>query len=555
MKTFLILFKHERRSLFPSLSLKKKPDIIGGILSLLVSALVIGIFLFMVSTIAKNYVAVRLNKVSDPIARSAELLTVLYIIIIAAVAVLCLEKMRNTLASKAGRDIFLRLPISSKTLFFSKLSALVLWNYVTAIFFILPINVIFYVILKPGMAFWINTALVAVFLPLVSFLISTLLLIPYIRVIGFLSRHYFITFIVLSGILMGAFFVYSELLDVIRTLLETGSIKFLFNEKFVSFLQKTQKFVYPANLLAYMVLGQKLKTSILVLCAVAAVSVVLALIITNGLYKITFFSTSREKIRRGRRHIMHLPPLFALMRKEFISVFRNPKHLFSYFSIALSMPFMIYCCYTLFETLLVNAIGRSFELALSLTVLLVFSILTNTFCATNISRDGKAALKAKIFPMKPSVIILSKILFCNIVSSLSVVLSGVFLYFKAEVSMKNALIASVIGLIFSIAQILIATRMDLNHARVASSEAETERASSKTIAKTITVGLFFAVLISFLSIFASAFAGSSLSFLKGITVEASYSYVIPFIVAGFYLVLSLVYCFVGVKKAFNKLVK
>lgn len=555
MKTFLTLFKHERRSLFPSLNLKKKPDIIGGLLSLLVSALVIGIFLFMISTIAKNYVNVRINKVSDPIARSAELLTVLYVIVILAVAILCLEKMRNTLASKAGRDIFLRLPISSKTLFFSKLSALMLWNYVTSVFFILPINVIFYVILKPGTTFFVNTALAVVFLPAVSFLLATLLLIPYIKAVGFLSRHYFMTFLVFSAILIGAFFLYSEFLDVIRALLETGSIKFLFNERFVNFLQSAQKIAYPANLLAFMVLGKKVTLSVIILSAVTVASFVIALVITNALYKITYYSTSKEKVRRGKRHIMHLPPMLALMRKEFISVFRNPKHLFSYFSIAMAMPFMIYCCYTLFETLLVNAIGRSFELALTLVVLLVFSILTNTFCATNISRDGKAALKAKIFPMKPSKILLSKVLFCNIVSSLSVILSGAFLRVKAGVSVKNTLIASAIGVIFSFSQILIATRMDLNHARVAASESETTKASNRTVVKTITLGLLFAIVISFISIFASAFAGTSPSFLKGIAVKASYSYVLPVAIAGFYFILSIGYCFIGVKKAFNKLVR
>ena len=199
MKTFSILFKHERRALFPSLSLRKKPDIIGGLISLLISALVIGIFLYMVSTVTKNYVALKLNNVSDPTARSAELLTVLYTVIIVALALLCLEKMRNTLASKAGRDIFLRLPVSSKALFLSKFSALMLWNYVTAVFLILPINAIFYFILSPGSEFFVGTALVILFLPMVSFLLATLLLIPYIHVINFLSRHYFITFLLLSS--------------------------------------------------------------------------------------------------------------------------------------------------------------------------------------------------------------------------------------------------------------------------------------------------------------------------------------------------------------------
>ena len=555
MKTYLTLFKYERRSLFPSLSLKRKPDIIGGIFSLLISALVIGIFLFMVSTVAENYVIIRLNMVSDPIARSAELLNVLYFIIIIALTVLCLEKMRKALTSKVGRDIFLRLPVSPRVMFLSKFSALTLWNYVTAIFFILPVNAIFYFVLKPGPEFFINTALVVIFLPMISFFIATLLLLPYAKVISFFSRHYFLMFIAFSGILMLAFLLYSAFLGVMRQMFETGSIKFLFNEKFVNFLQTSLKVVYPANILANLALGIDTLKSIVILAVIAVIAFIVTLILAGVLHKMLFFGASVEKIKRGRRHIMSLPPMLALMKKEFITVFRTPKHLFSYFAIAMATPFMIYSCYTLFETLIVNAIGMTFELALTLIVLLVFSMLTNTFCATNITRDGTSALKAKIFPMRPSSIILAKVFFCSIVSSLSVVLSALLLWYKAGVSMRSAVIAVVIGIIFSFAEILMATRMDLNHARVTQGPAEAEKASNRTIAKTIVFGLVFAVVISFVSLFTSALSGTSLGFLGGMEILESYSYVIPLIIAAFYLILSGFYCFFRLKKAFNKLVR
>lgn len=555
MSAFSTLFKYERRSLFPSLNLKKKPDIIGGLISLVISALVIGLFLYMVSTVAKNYVAVTLNKVSDPTARSAELLTLLYLAAIIGLTILCLEKMRKTLVSKDGKEIFLRLPVSARTMFLSKLSALMLWNFITGIVLVLPINVIFYIILKPGTEFFLGTALVVVFLPAVSFLLSTLLLVPYIGVISFLSRHYFLTFVVLSGILIGAFFAYSKFLDVVQTLFETGSIKFLFNQDFVDFLQTTQKHALPANILADVALGDKNIKSILILVGFAAVSFVVALLITNALYKITLYRTAAGKVRCGRRHVISRSPMRALMRKEFIAVFRNPKNLFSYFSIALATPFMIYCCYTLFKTLLVNAIGASFELALTLVVMLVFGILTNTFCATNISRDGKAALKVKVFPIKPSKILLAKVIFCGIVSSLSVIAGGLFLWFKADVSLKTTIVAIGVGVVFSLAQIFLSTRMDLNHARVAASPAETEKASNRTIAKVVLIGLILAILTSFMSLFASALAGQTPSFLGGIEIKASYAIIIPIVISVLYLTISLIYCFKNVQKAFNKLVR
>ena len=554
MKTFLTLFKHERRELFPSLRLKRKPDIIGGLFSLLISALVVGVFLYMVSAVTKSYVVIRLNQVDDPIARSMELINTLYAVIILALAIIYLEKMRKTLASGDGKKIFLKLPVSPRTLFLSKISALLLWSYVTAIFFILPINAIFYFVLKPSVAFFVNTALVVLFLPIASFFIATVLLIPYTYAVRFLSKHYLLTFICFSALLCGAFFIYSKILDVIRGMFETGSIKFLFNSDFVGFLQTSLKVAYPANLLANVAFGKSANKSLIILGIGAVVAFAVTLIITGFLHKIMLFGTE-ERAKSGKRRLRPRSPMAALIKKEFITVFRTPKYLFSYFSIAMAMPFMIFCCYTLFETLLVNAVGRSFELPLTLMVILVFGLLTNTFCSTNITRDGTSALKAKIFPLSPSSIILAKVIFCGIVSSLSILLSSAFLWYKASVSLKSTLIAAAIGLVFSFSEILIATKMDLKHARVSGGPAEAEKSSSKTIAKTIVIGLIFSAAISFSSLFLAVFEGSSPSFFGGIVIKSSYSYLVPIAISALYLLFSMLYCFVNLKKAFTKLVR
>ena len=179
MRTFFTLFKHERRTLFPAFTFKKKPDVIGGLLSLIVSLLVAATFLLLVYAISDSYTVIKIDKVSDPTARSLELLNALYSIVIIGLSAMLLEKMRVTLISTPGKQIFLRLPVSQTKLFSAKLSALAIWNYATAACLLIPISVIFYFVLKPQMSFWLSTALVVLFLPMASFLIATLLLIPY----------------------------------------------------------------------------------------------------------------------------------------------------------------------------------------------------------------------------------------------------------------------------------------------------------------------------------------------------------------------------------------
>lgn len=555
MRNFRTLFKYERRMLFPG-SQSKRIDILGILTSIIFTVVIAGIFGLLVYAIADGYLEIKIDKVNDPIARAHELINAVYTIIIVALGIMCLEKMRSTLARSSDIPIFLRLPVKNSTIFRAKFTALLLWTYVTAFMLILPVNAIFYFVLGAGREFLINTAIVYLLLPMVSFLLATLLILPYMIIIKFLSTRYFLSFVALSVLVVGAFFVYSGVLDVLRGLFETGSIKFLFTSDFVDVLMGAKAYTYPANALASLLLGLDMKKSILISAGFAVAALFFTFLITAALYRLVLYRnrdsrTSRMKISFGiKRNVTA-----SLLRKEFVTVYREPKYLFSYFTIAFAMPFMIYCCYTLFETLIFNALGRGFEFSLALLVVLVFGILTNTFCATNITRDGKSALKAKSFPVKASKLLFSKVLFCSIISSLSVVGSVAMLYFTVGMTPFNAGIVCAIGLVFSFSQILIATRTDLNCAVVDASPEEVARTSDRTIAKVVSIGLFFAVIIGLVTFFVSVFAGTAPEFLQGFDIKESYVYIIPAAIALFYFLASLVYYLVNIEKAFSKLTK
>ena len=555
MRNFRTLFKYERRMLFPG-SQKKRIDILGILTSILFTLAIAGIFGLLIYAIADGYLEIKVNKIVDPIARAHELINAVYTIIIVALGIMCLEKMRSTLTRSSDTPIFLRLPVKNGTIFRAKFTALLLWTYVTAFMLIVPVNAIFYFVLGAETDFLINTAIVYLLLPMVSFLLATILILPYMIVIKFLSTRYFLSFLSLSVLVVGAFFVYSEILDVLRGLFETGSIKFLFNNDFVNVLMGAKAYTYPANALASLLLGIDMQKSILISAGFAVAALLFTFLITGALYRLVLYRNrdgrkSRTKFSFGFKRGVTA----SLLRKEFITVYREPKYLFSYFTIAFAMPFMIYCCYTLFETLIFNALGRGFEFSLSLIVVLVFAILTNTFCATNITRDGKSALKAKSFPVKASKLLFSKVLFCSIISSLSVIGSVAMLYFTVGMTPFNAIITCVIGLVFSFSQILIATRTDLNCAVVDASPEEVTRTSDRTIAKVVSIGLLFAVIIGFVTFFVSVFAGADPELLGGLVIKEMYIYLIPAIVALVYFTAALVYYLVNIEKAFSRLTK
>ena len=265
MSGFLTLLKYELKMQF-TFKKKKNFDFVGQITSLLISLFIIAIFVFLITQVVTNYVDVRIDKVFQPDVRALELLNIFYTLIIIAMSALGVEKMRKVLCQKTDKAIFLRLPINPQTIFMSKLSVLLITSYVTSLALIIPVNIIFFIALKNSMAitllmslgYWLRTLVICVFLPLVPFLVSSLLIIPYIKIIDFIKNKYVVVFILLTAALIGSFLIYSELLEIIQTLLETGNIKFLFNEKFIVTVQKILNISYPANSLASITLGQDL---------------------------------------------------------------------------------------------------------------------------------------------------------------------------------------------------------------------------------------------------------------------------------------------------------
>lgn len=554
MRQFLVLFKHELKMQFPLKRQKGKPDFLGTALSLLTTLLVAVVFVALVSTVVQNYVRVEINRAPAPMERGKELLNFFYTVILVAISFACMEKMRNALTQKKDKELFLRLPVKPQTLFMSKLCTLLVWTYLFAFVLIVAVNTIFFLVLKPSMAFWAYTFLVWLLMPTSAFLVAAALLVPYIKLIDFISEKYWLIFLLLSGIIIGAFVVYSRLLGILQSLLETGSIKFLFNEQFITTLQNLLVWTYPANCFADVALGKNVLLSLAVTAGIAIVAVGVVYFVSKSLFYATLYKN--ESKRRGgkkRKHVLR-KPLRALMRKELISVFRSPKHLFSYFSIATAMPVMVYCCYTLFESLIRNAIGLKVNFSLALLVLLIFSILTNTFCATNVTRDGLAALKSKMFPVKASTQLLAKVLFCAIVSSAAVVASVIALL-AAGLGVGEACLCGGIALVFSMAQIFIATRMDLNHANVSASPAEMERKNNRTVSKVVILGLLLALVLGISSMAVFIFSKmDTIAVIAELNLSAWYAYAIPIVGSLAYLGFGVLYYAHKLEKSFEHMI-
>lgn len=549
MKDFLILFRFELREIFAMRESRRKFDLLGTLVSLVITGLILAVVGIVLFAVVDSFVIIKLNKVSDPIARASELLNLIYTVIIVVLGWLSLVSMRNRLVNFGGKEVFLRLPVKSNTVFLSKLFALLLWNYVYALPMIFVVNLIFYLALPMPWTFWLGTLVVGLLLPMISFILAAVLLVPFIYIVDAIAKKYLAVFLSLCALLAGAFLLYAEFLAIVQEMFLKGSIKFLFNEEFISFLAGLKRVSYPANLLTSLALGENVLISLLICLAVVLLGGVGVYFITSALYRMTLYKNQAPlPLPKHRPKSREHSPFFALVHKEFILVYREPRYVFSFYAMAMAMPIMVYSCFTLFETLIQYAVGIEISFALALLITLIFCLLTNTFCATNVSRDGLATLKNKVLPVSAKRLLFAKVVFCASVSVLSIFASCLVLVFACDFPIPEALLVFVLGCVFALSHILIATRMDLNHAVVSNHESVVaERVANHTMSKTVVIGLLFALAIG---------VAALLFFFLGTSDGTMHllSYLLPVFIALLYFGVALCYYVFRLEKSFHSLV-
>ena len=253
------------------------------------------------------------------------------------------------------------------------------------------------------------------------------------------------------------------------------------------------------------------------------------------------------------KKVHQIPATMSLVKKEFITVFREPKHLFSYFAIAASMPMMVYCCYTMFELLIKNSIGISANFSLALLIVLIFTVLTNTFCSTNITRDGLSTLKIKTLPVDAKKVVLAKVIFCDIISSLAIILSLALLIPATSLVTLDGLVCILCAVMFSTTHIFIATRLDLNYAKISVSPKEMEIRSNRIMATAVGVGSIVAIVIGVLSLVISIFSKSGSMNLSEFNIHISFAYLIPLVICLIYFTIGILYYRKNIEESFNKL--
>lgn len=490
---FGTLVGRELRSLFALKRVKlKNADWLG---ILLISATVVGLaasFILVLKGMLVNYsrgafINSPFTAAEQKLMRMTEFLTLCYAMAVIAGIFFGISKINKSLNYDKDMGILLRLPISNGQIFASKLIALYFGQFVFMSGIILPINITFGIIAEQGALFWFTNVAVCVLLPAVSLSLSALFAMPTRLILNALKSRYFIMLALFITFIGLGFYAYARALSLIEGYFISGQIQYVFNEKNSLFIMNIAKYSFPMNFFAKAVFGINAGLNFLYGLLMTAGCFLAVYVFTKLLFRNAILKGAQKKaVYNHKKRGKGRSRFGALMWKEFITVFRTPDYAFSYFATALLLPLMVYCCIGLLSQLLLRMLGMSFNFEIALLVLTMFSVLTNTFCAGNISRDGESFAVSKILPVSYKEIIGAKLVFCSVINVLSVFAACMTLYYTKYINSAEFFIILPIVLLVTTAQIFTATRKDLNKPRFYTAGVEQD---GKTASFVITLGL------------------------------------------------------------------
>ena len=554
MNTVGVLLKKELGESVSAFTTRRNSlDIPGKILSAFLAAGILCFVFLVLHEFADMYIGIKINRVSAPYSRLYELVSAVYTVIIVVNVLSGIRTINRSLLKSDDLRIFLTLPVSPSAMYASKMIVAYIKQFVFAALTVAPVTVVLSTVIELDAVFFGMTAVIVFLLPMISLALGSLLALPVYVLMRAVSSRYVFSLIIVTAVTAGVFVLYSEVLGLIAHLLSTGDAKYFFDAETMRTISSVTSRLYPAVFFADMLTGRNTGAAfgwiLLITVVVGALGVLVGRLMLVPVAQDKLFSGSSRHVYAA--HTLPAPRsvFFSFMRKELVQVVRTPSYAFRYFSTALVMPLMVYFCMDIFSSLvtMVAFIDCNFEIAVFLMVM--FGALTNTYCATNVSRDGEFFFTMKTLPLDWKAVLGAKIAFCFIASAVSSVISVAIIGGLGYIDAGESVFLLAVSLVLGYAAICFATRKDLNHPRFTAPEGGEADEGNATLSALLIVGL----LASFVVGIVAFFNGLYIRLNHGNDFGSMISFVTVAAIVVVVTVLSQVYLFRGLGKKYNEI--
>lgn len=557
MKTVLLLLKKDRQIfLSENFNGKRRHDVFGALSTIILLALLYGTFIYVFYHFARFYMSATFEVQGAERARAFELTTFVYAAMLLINIFVGVKQIYSALVSSNDCDVLIYQPISQQHLFLYKLIKIYIGQIVSTLLVLLPSAIVIDVLSASvgGFCYYLTVVFHLLLCPLLGCAIAALFTVPFNGIMRFVQRKFVLRLILYVIVLALGFWLYGMFLSVLTDLIQTGELLYVLDSSTVNAVAAVAAKFYPVKFFSNMLFGQNVAVSLLSVLGICAVAGVVTYFVIRAMY----FKVLQQKLEgdikifRKKKSVAKIhSPLAALVKKEFLIILRTPTYAFAYFATTFTLPFMVYVCANLMRSMVatlpnVALINCDFEIAIF--VIAMFSVLTNTFCTSNISRDGKMFSMLKTMPVDGHLVVKAKLLFCSVVSVASVLVSCIVLLCVSYLNWWQALVIFAVASLLDIAEIAFATKRDLAKPHLPQNDRDEVTEDNNNVSAVTLLGLVCAVFLG-----GGALAMSlilSLLYTNALALTVTMTFVFIAVILVF--ILSLVYLFRDLEDNFYK---
>lgn len=473
MNLFKLLLKKELRG-FKSY----KKNYLGTILSAVTVLAIMAAFV---------YLFVQLNSRFVPLGISNEILSLFTFAILIISVVLSLNKAAVTMFSVEDANILRPLPLNPRIVVLSKAVALFIYELITVAAFALPIFISFGIINGSGAGFYVKAVVCVIIIALATTAIAALISPLFNKIKSFLLSHgplFFVISLIFIGLL---FFGYKYILDFIINLIKNRRLQFIFNRSVVEKIRSLAGWLLFSSSLGMFMSGANL-WRVAVCFVFAAGLAVGSYYLCASLYG-KLAKTSSVQAKKGTNKKRSL--VGALVFKEVNELVRTPGYMFSYLSIALSLPALTYLTMGVLREVILQMLTLSFIAPFVLLVVVLYSTVSNTFAGDAISREGNKLSIVKTIPVSYKLQIGIKLLLSLIIAFFALLVTVVLVVASGMVGVLDGLLIFIIALLSASASIVSMINSDL---KGTNSEKNAAMSVVKSFLYSIIMGLFAAAM-------------------------------------------------------------
>jgi len=421
----------------------------------------------------------------------------------------------NNLYGAKDNAILLSYPVQTRDIYLSKLVVKLIKHYRTAIYFILPYLIGFYIfkgsIIHLNGLFILRAICLFVLAPIIIVFIAGLVSILFTYLDKLFKRFNFTKLIFFGVIAIGGIVLAVILVNMIPVNLPIQKLWFSIVESVTNFLFKIIPYSTLGRFSMNWLTGKGFYYGFIIL-GIALVAILINVIFCYRFFLMLVYQPTKEskknfKIKTKTKQSKHI--FFAFLKNEFKTYIRSQNGFISTLVYIVVMPVLLYCLNRVFFSLNISQRGYNIVVAVDVLIAIILVASANVSVANSLSVEGSEFYLLKVSPIETKQIAVVKILTNLILTTLSVVAMLVVLFMINKTSLRvngdvmipttGVIVISLITLFASYAHILWSLELDIMNPKI--KQVIAGEKENNNVSKSMGLGLFFGALFGFLTWF------------------------------------------------------